>query len=137
MITTMPPPARRRILVVEDDPSTREALASWLTYEYDVVTACDGLQGLELATTMDPGPDVILADVWMPRLDGISMVVRIKSLASLRHVPVIFLTGQVAPRSMIAGISAGARAYLPKPVDLDVLDRKLQSALRGGPSMRP
>ncbi len=119
---------RARILVVEDEENTRLALARWLSYEYDVVTASDGVEGLRIAT-MQQAPDLVLADVWMPHLDGVSMVRRMKGVESLRRVPVIFLTGQTSPPSVIAGIAAGARAYLTKPIDLDVLDRKLRSAL--------
>lgn len=129
-MTTRPPIATRpRILVVDDDENTRKALSHWLSHEYDVVSAKDGIEGLEAATAAQ-GPHIILADVWMPRLDGVSMVMRIKAIDSLRRVPVIFLTGQTSVRSMMAGIGAGARAYLAKPIDLDVLDRKLRSALR-------
>lgn len=122
--------ARARILVVDDDANTRTALTRWLEHEYDVITASDGVEGLEIATTQDPPPDLILADVWMPRVDGIQMVARIKRIESLRRIPAIFLTGQTSPVSMMAGLSAGARAYLPKPIDLEVLDRKVRSALR-------
>ncbi len=122
--------ARPCILIVEDDANTRTALTRWLEQDYDVVTASDGIEGLEIATTQDPPPDLILADVWMPRLDGVEMVTRIKRIESLRKIPAIFLTGQTSPVSVMAGLSAGARAYLPKPVDLEVLDRKVRSALR-------
>jgi len=122
--------ARARILIVEDDANTRTALARWLEHDYDVTTACDGLEGLEIATTQSPPPDLILTDVWMPRVDGVEMVTRIKRIESLRKIPAIFLTGQTSPVSMMAGLSAGARAYLPKPIDLEVLDRKVRSALR-------
>lgn len=137
MGTIASPGQRARILVVEDDPSTRTALAQWLSHDYDVAVARDGLEGLEIATAQQPPPDLILADVWMPRVDGVEMVTRIKQIDALRRVPVIFLTGQTSPQSMIAGISAGARAYIPKPVDLDVLDRKVRSALRAGRSTVP
>jgi len=127
-------PTRRRLLLIEDDAQSCAALCRWLSYEYDVTTAADGLEGLEIASRPPP-PDVIVADVWMPRLDGVSMVARLKQKELLRRVPVIFLTGQTSPRSVAAGIAAGARAYLSKPVDLDLLDRKLRSALaaRGRP----
>jgi DNA-binding response OmpR family regulator len=49
---------------------------------------------------------------------------------TLRRVPVIFLTGQTSARSAAAGIAAGARAYLPKPIDLNILDQKIRGALR-------
>ncbi len=121
--------ARPRILIVEDDANTRKALVGWLAQDYDVVAAADGVEGLEIATTQQPPPDLILADVWMPRLDGVEMVKRIKRVESLRRIPAIFLTGQTSPVSVMAGLSAGARAYLPKPIDLEVLDRKVRSAL--------
>jgi CheY-like chemotaxis protein len=128
MGTIRPPGPRPRILVVDDEQSTRTALAGWLAHEYDVVTAADGVEGIEVATR-PPIPSLIIVDVWMPRLDGISMVKRLKDIEALRRVPVIFLTGQTAVASMLAGIAAGARAYLRKPIDLDLLDRKVKSAL--------
>lgn len=127
MSSTANPFPRQRVLVVDDEEPTRRALAGWLSYEYEVATACDGIEGLEQALVQTP--DAVIADVWMPRLDGVAMVRRMKEVERLRHVPVLFLTGQTSPTSVIAGISAGARAYLPKPVDLDVLDRKLRLAL--------
>ncbi len=129
MAISEPPRPVPRILVIEDDTSTRNALASWLAYEYEVITAADGVEGLEVATQQKP--DLILADVWMPNLDGVAMVKHLKSTDTLRRVPVIFLTGQTSTASVIAGIAAGARAYLYKPVDLDLLDRKIKSALYG------
>jgi CheY-like chemotaxis protein len=122
-------PPRARILVVDDDEATLRALAGWLSFQYEVITAHDGIEALERAA--ETPPDVIITDVWMPRLDGVAMVRRMKQTEELKHVPVLFLTGQTTPASVVAGIAAGARAYLPKPVDLDVLDRKVLSALQG------
>jgi len=119
--------ALKRILVVDDDEGTLRAIAALLSGEYDVHTASDGLEGLQAA--MVHRPDLIIADVWMPRADGVTMVQRIKQIEALRHVPVIFLTGQTSVHSMIAGISAGAWAYLSKPIDPDILERKVRSAL--------
>ncbi len=127
---TAPSPVLRRcLLVVDDEDGTRTALARWFSRDYEVLTARDGAEALEIASLHNPPPDVIVSDVWMPRLDGVSMVKCLKQNDLLHDVPVIFLTGQTSPRSMIAGIAAGARAYLCKPVDLDALDRKVRSAL--------
>lgn len=121
-----PEVARKRILVVDDDEGTLRAIAVLLSGDYDVVTAADGNAGLEAAITHRP--DLIVADVWMPGADGVTMVQRIKQIEALHHVPVIFLTGQTSVQSMVAGISAGAWAYLSKPIDPDVLERKVRSA---------
>jgi CheY-like chemotaxis protein len=125
---------RAHILVVDDDDGARTALATWLSEDYDVTTACDGTEGIELARARPP--DAVIADVWMPHLDGISMVRQMKGMDSLRSVPVLFLTGQTSPDSVRAGLSAGATAYLEKPVDLDVLGRELLAALRAARGLR-
>ena len=119
--------ARKRILVVDDDEGTRRAIAILLSGDYEVSTAADGIEGLEVA--IRETPDLVVADVWMPRADGVLMVRRMKQIESLRHTPIIFLTGQTSVQSMVAGISAGAWAYLPKPIDPDILERKVKSAL--------
>jgi CheY-like chemotaxis protein len=127
---------RRRILIVDDDEGARTALAAWLGRDYEVVTAGDGIEGLERAAQM--APDIVIADVWMPRLDGVSMVNRMKRIESLRHVPVVFLSGQTEPVSIAAGFSAGGHSYLTKPIDLGLLEDELrlalgsQSPLQGG-----
>ena len=127
--------ARTRILVVDDDEGTRRAIAILLSGEHEVFTAADGIDGLQ-AAIQNP-PDLIIADVWMPRADGVVMVRRMKQIEAVRHVPVIFLTGQTSVQSMVAGISAGAWAYLPKPIDPDVLERKVRTALLRHPSRGP
>jgi DNA-binding response OmpR family regulator len=119
--------ARKRILVVDDDAGTLHAIAALLSGDYEVSTASDGIEGLQAALRLHP--DLIIADVWMPRADGVTMVQRMKQLDVLKHVPVIFLTGQTSVQSTVAGISAGAWAYLPKPIDPDILERKVKSAL--------
>jgi DNA-binding response OmpR family regulator len=116
-----------RILVVDDDEGTRRALAILLSGEYEVVTASDGIDGVAMAVR-EP-PDLIIADMWMPGVDGALMVKRMKQIDTLSSVPVIFLSGQTSVHSVVAGISAGAWAYLPKPIDPDVLERKIRSAL--------
>lgn len=127
---TVPPFRKKRILVVDDDEGTRGAIAHLLNVEFDVSVAADGVEGLEIATGPTP-PDLVIADVWMPRLDGIEMVRRMKQIESLHHVPVVFLTGQTSPMSVVAGIAAGARHYLAKPVDAGLLEQKVRKALSG------
>jgi PleD family two-component response regulator len=125
---------RCRILIVDDDEGARTALAAWLGRDYEVVTAGDGIEGLERAAEM--APDIVIADVWMPRLDGVSMVNRMKRIDSLRDVPVVFLSGQTEPVSIAAGFSAGGHSYLTKPIDLGLLEDELRLAL-GSQSPRP
>jgi CheY-like chemotaxis protein len=120
---------RSRVLIVEDDDGTRMALAGWLSADYEVLTARDGEEGFAAASASPP--DVIVTDLWMPRVDGMSMVQRLRSIESLRTVQVIFLTGQTATERARAGIQADAIVtYLPKPIELDSLEEALRAALR-------
>ena len=105
----------------------RDGLARYLARDYDVLTACDGIEGLERAT--DSVPDLVISDVWMPNLDGIGMVRRIKGIDSLRHIPILFLTGQTEASSIAEGFSAGVHSYIAKPVDLDLLEDEIRAAI--------
>jgi DNA-binding response OmpR family regulator len=125
---TIPPaaPRRRRILVVEDEPTARNALAQVLSTDYDVTVAGDGIEGAEAAQRIQP--DLIVTDVNMPRLDGREMVRRIRAKSGWK-IPVIFLTALDSPADVIAGIAAGARHYLTKPVDISDLEQRVARVL--------
>ena len=118
---------RPRLLVVDDDEAARAAVARWFEDDYDVTTARDGLDGIQRAR--ETGPDVIIADVEMPQLDGISMVARMQNIEALRNVPVVFLTGHTELARIAAGFCVGGYAYLTKPVDLELLDGEVRAAL--------
>jgi two-component system sensor histidine kinase ChiS len=120
-------PPRKSILVVDDDPGTREAIYTLLSPNYRVTLAIDGVDGYVKAN--EQPPDLIIADVFMPELDGIAMVRRIRESGALRHVPVIFLSAQMSPANVIAGLSVGAFAYLQKPTGLEMLENKVKRAL--------
>jgi CheY-like chemotaxis protein len=124
---TAPAGRRRHVLLVEDDVTTRAAIARWLEPRYSVTIARDGQEGLERAEEVRP--DMILTDVWMPRMNGIDMVKRIRERMQPPAIPVVFLTGQSAPESVVEGFSSGAMTYLVKPVDLELLDEEIRLAL--------
>lgn len=121
--------ALRRVLIVEDDEPTRRLLAITLRRHYDVIVAADGVEGLQLATTA-PLPDLIITDVMMPNLDGVSMVRELKRRDPSRKVPIIFLTAKGGAADVAAGIGAGARHYLVKPIKLTALEEMVKSILR-------
>lgn len=116
------------ILVVEDDPKILEILQKSLAREFNVATAEDGVLGL-LRAAGDPKPDLVLADVMMPKLDGIAMAKRMKADPKTAGIPVIFLTAREGSKDVIAGIQAGARHYITKPFDLNDLLSKVRKTL--------
>lgn len=127
MDTSATPSGKKRILVVEDERTAGRMLARLLSDDYDVELAVDGVEGLQRALEL-PGPDLIITDVTMPGLDGVTMIERIRAL-SPRKVPVIFLTACGAPQDVVRGIRAGARSYMIKPVDIDQLELRIKRAL--------
>lgn len=121
---------KRRILVVEDEQDVANMIARFLGNEFDVVIAANGQQGLEMAFT-EPKPELIITDVMMPKLDGVTMVKRIRERDPNRKTPVIFLTAKSAPMDIVAGIQAGAKHYMTKPFQFDELRKKVRKVLTG------
>jgi signal transduction histidine kinase/CheY-like chemotaxis protein len=107
-------PARtNRVLVIDDDATVRDLMRRYLSREgFDVVTAAGGREGLEFARELRPS--VITLDVFMPDMDGWSVLQAIKQDADLRRIPVIMMTISDEKQK---GITLGASGYLTKPVD--------------------
>ncbi|MBZ9655706.1 PleD family two-component system response regulator [Phyllobacterium lublinensis] len=112
-----------RILVVDDVPANVKLLEARLSAEYyEVVTASDGYEALEICDTSNV--DVILLDVMMPGLDGFEVCRRLKTSPSTAHIPVILVTALDQDSDRITGLNFGADDFLTKPVnDLQLLAR--------------
>ena len=116
-----------RLLIAEDDRAVRESLARALGLEgYDVVAAGNGAQALELAKT--GAPDVVVLDVSMPIVDGLTVCKVLR--ADGNRVPVLMLTARTETRDRVSGLDAGADDYLPKPFELEELLARLRALLR-------
>jgi signal transduction histidine kinase/DNA-binding response OmpR family regulator len=109
----------KTILIVEDNPDLRAYISSLLTDAYKTITANDGEQGFLLAT--EHVPDLILSDVMMPLLDGISLTQKIKRDERTSHIPVVLLTARADDESKLEGLQVGADDYLLKPFSVTEL----------------
>ncbi len=117
------------LLLAEDDQSVREALERALKFEgYDVRAVADGSLALEALTSIEP--DVIVLDVMMPSVDGLTACRRIRE-KGLR-TPVLMLTARHDVADRVAGLDAGADDYLVKPFDLEELLARLRALVRRG-----
>ncbi len=114
------------ILIVDDERSTREGLARALKRQYEVHLAEDGPRALDVLSQNDI--DVVLSDLRMPGMDGITLIQRI--LARTPQPVCILLTAYGSIETAVEAIKRGASDFLTKPVNLDELDLRLQSALR-------
>jgi class 3 adenylate cyclase len=118
-----------RILAVDDVPTNLDILKVRLEAQgYDVVTAADGEEALARVRELDP--DLVLLDVMMPKLDGISVLKRLKQDSMLGFVPVILLTAKADTRDVVAGLEAGGDDYLTKPFEQAALVARVRSLLR-------
>lgn len=94
----------------------------------EVRTAYDGVEALRLVRA-NLSPDLIVTDLMMPVMDGVSLVKRLKGDPSTRNIPVVMLTAKDQPTDVIEGINAGARHYLTKPFKREELLEKVKRAL--------
>jgi adenylate cyclase len=118
-----------RILVVDDNPNNLEVLRVRLNAQgYEVVTAVDGEDALARARELEP--DLVLLDVMMPKLDGISVLKVLKQDTKLRFVPVILVTAKADTRDIVQGLEAGGDDYLTKPYEQAALVARVRSLLR-------
>jgi DNA-binding response OmpR family regulator len=116
-----------RVLVIEDEAPMRMALEDILKADgYRVLTAADGQTGLEAA--ISERPDLVLLDVMLPKLDGLTICAELRSRDA--GLPVLMLTarGQVSDR--VAGLDTGADDYLVKPFSTDELLARVRALLR-------
>lgn len=116
-----------RILIAEDDRAVRESLQRALRLEgYEVSAVTNGAEAL--ASVGDLAPDLLLLDVSMPNVDGLT-VARVLRAEGVR-LPILMLTARVDTRDRVAGLDAGADDYLAKPFDLDELFARVRALLR-------
>lgn len=118
-----------KILLVDDEKDILEFLTYNLEKEgYNVVTADNGKKALEIAKRILP--DLIILDVMMPEMDGVSTCIEIKKHPKLSDVLILFLTARSEEYSELAGFDAGADDYIKKPIKPKLLIRRVNALLR-------
>lgn len=118
-----------KILVVDDEEDILEFLGYNLRAEgYEVIVADNGLLAIELAKKHEPS--LIILDVQMPNMDGITTCEKIREIPSLSETVVTFLTARSEDYSQIAGFEAGADDYITKPIRPKVLISRVKALLK-------
>lgn len=112
-------PLDTKMLIVEDDASIREMLADIFRTFYQVITASDGVEAMELVEK--EMPSIILSDVVMPRMSGTELCKQIKGEFNTCHIPVVLLTARTAVEHTIEGLRIGADDYITKPFNINIL----------------
>lgn len=116
-----------KVLVVDDEPAVRESLRRSLTFNgYNVVTAEDGIQALEVIEREHP--EIVILDVMMPRMDGLEVCRTLRSQGDDRSILILTARDNVSDR--VGGLDAGADDYLSKPFALEELLARVRSLVR-------
>jgi CheY-like chemotaxis protein len=117
------------ILIVDDDDDTRYLISRVLSDEgYRVVEARGGSEAVQLA--LEQTPDLILMDIAMPRVDGLSTVWELRGRPGLANVPIVIMSGYDTYDLRAESAAAGCGDYLEKPLDIDKLRAIVRNSLR-------
>lgn len=127
---------KKQILIVDDSPVMRALLSEVLAPKYTVTTASDGYEALEYLLQAEP-VDAIILDLSMPRMTGVELLSKIKSMAAFVQLPVLVLSGHYESLERIAAIEAGANDLMTKPFNPLELQIRLSRLLpEDKPSVR-
>lgn len=116
------------ILVIDDDTFYLEMAKSILGKDYTISVATSGEEGIAMA--LDQLPDLILLDVQMPGMDGYDTCMQLKKNRTLRHIPILFVSARSEGEDEYKGLALGAVDYICKPLQLDVLNARINLQFR-------
>jgi two-component system KDP operon response regulator KdpE len=115
-----------KILIADDDPQILRALRITLSAKgYDIVTAADGVQALDLAIAEHP--DLVMLDLGMPRLNGVEVIEGLRGWSS---APILVVSGRTGSADKVEALDAGADDYVTKPFAMDELLARLRALTR-------
>lgn len=108
-------------ILVEDDASIREYVSSELSRDFKVREFMDGQQAWDYIVANPAKVDLIISDIMMPVMDGLTLCQKVKSNFNTNHIPILLMTALGSDADRIVGITNGADAYISKPFNIDVL----------------
>lgn len=119
---------KETIIIIEDNQEIIEYLKDNLSEKYNIYTANNGNDGLALVNKHMP--TLIISDIMMPGLDGISFCKKVKRNIKTSHIPVILLTAKTSIENHIEGIEMGADDYITKPFVMNLLESKISNLIK-------
>ncbi len=116
------------VLVVEDDDEIRRYLKSELSTDFHVQVCANGAEAFEVI--LKKAPDIVVSDVMMPVMDGVTLCKKIKQNITINDLPVILLTSLTNESNIIEGLDVGADAYITKPFSIELLRHTMLNKLQ-------
>ena len=116
---------KTRILLVEDDPATVDVMRLELEHlDYEVTVATNGIEALDIASAQLP--DLIVLDIFLPKMDGLEVAARLRKNPKTKDIPVLAATAKALPDDREKCLAAGCNDYIAKPFS----HRELGAALK-------
>jgi len=115
------------VLIIEDNEEFRHYLKENLLPYYNVIEASNGKEGWQ--KTLSHHPELIVSDIAMPEMDGITLSQKIKADKRTKHIPIILLTASTGEQQQLDGLNSGANDYLTKPFNFEILNAKINNLI--------
>jgi len=119
---------KKKILVIDDELSIRMLPENFLSKTYDVIAKSDGMEGLKWLE-LGNMPDLIVADIQMPNLDGYELIKNLKSSGFFKDIPLIMLSGIESSQEKVKCLKLGASDYMIKPFNPEELSIRIELLL--------
>lgn len=126
--------SRRHVLVVEDDEEIRRYICRELSNDFYMTECSNGKEAL--AAILKQTPDLIISDVMMPEMDGLTLCRKIRQNVNINYLPIILLTARTREEDNLEGLETGADAYLMKPFSIELLRKTVLSLIRRREQLR-
>ena len=120
---------KRHVLIVDDDAEIGKYIATELGHYYKFGFCANGREGLRELLTHEY--DVVVSDVMMPEMDGLTMLRMIKTNMNISHIPVVMLTSKADVGNRLEGLERGADAFLAKPFNMEELHMVIENLIQG------
>lgn len=128
------PVSRKVLMIVEDDKEIRGYLSRELRQEYHIVECQDGQQAFD--QIIQQSPDLIISDLMMPNMDGLTLCSKVRQNVRLNHIPFILMTAKTQEEDRLQGLEAGVDAYITKPFNLEVLSKTVKNLIQSHDRLR-
>lgn len=116
---------KKKILVIDDEKSIRVLLKNYLDKEYEVITKENGEEGMAWLQQGD-FPDMIVADIQMPKMDGYEFIKNIRASGYFKDIPLIMLSGIESSAEKVKALKLGANDYMVKPFNPEELQVRIE-----------
>lgn len=121
------PKTKYRVLIVDDEDEIRQYLKQSLADTYKILESVNGKEALDLI--LKEKPDLVISDVMMPEMDGITLCKKLKANVNINHIPIILLTAKSSDEEKSEGFDIGADAYVVKPFNVEMLKKRVNNII--------